>query len=126
MARATKLLMAPLRRAALAVALAMGLWSGSACTSPTLPLPPPASPSIMAGSEAGKVKLSSVQGAEPNAVILILNRDPGLARDKRVSGTIADGAGTWEVEVVAKTGDVLDVSQDNGNVRSPSTTVTVP
>jgi hypothetical protein len=113
--------MAPLRRALYAVAVAVGV----ACTSPTLPLPPPTAPTITAGTEPDTVKLTSVKGSEPNAIIIVINRDTDLPRDKRVSGTIADEAGTWEVEVPAKTGDVLDIAQDNGKVRSSTTTITV-
>ncbi len=90
-----------------------------------MPLPPPASPSITTGSQPGTVKLASVQGAEPNAVILVINRNTALPRDKRVAGTIADQVGSWELEITAATNDVLDIEQDNGNARSPSTTITV-
>ena len=96
-----------------------------ACTSPTLPLPPPATPVISTGSSPDTFKLASIQGAEPNALIVIVNRDETLARDKRVTGTIADGQGSWDANVIAKVGDVLDISQESGTVRSPGTTVTV-
>jgi hypothetical protein len=112
--------MAKRSRAAFVLALALGLG----CTSPTLPLPPPTAPTITAGSTPDTVKLDGTS-AEPNAVIIVVNRNNDLPRDKRVSGTIADEAGTWDVEVVAKTGDALDIAQDNGSVRSPVTTVTV-
>jgi hypothetical protein len=95
------------------------------CTSPTLPLPPPAAPIISVGSEPDTYKLASVEGAEPNAVIIIVNRNEALPRNKRVSGTIADERGTWDVTVTAKVGDVLDVSQESGAIRSPATSVTV-
>lgn len=107
-------------RAVFVLALAAGL----ACTSPTLPLPPPTAPTITAGSRPDTVKLDGTS-AEPNAVILVINRNTDLPRDKRVSGTIADEQGTWDVEVVAKRGDALDIAQDNGTARSPMTTVTV-
>ncbi len=97
----------------------------SACTSPTLPLPPPATPFISAGSSPDTFKLASVQGAEPNALIVIVNRNESLARDKRVTGTIADANGSWDATVTATVGDVLDVSQESGTSRSASTTVTV-
>ncbi len=95
------------------------------CTSPTLPLPPPSSPLFAAGATPGTFKLSSIEGAEPNALIVIVNRNEDLPRNKRVSGTIADERGSWDTEVVAKVGDVLDISQESGSTRSPSTTVTV-
>jgi hypothetical protein len=103
----------------LVAALALG------CTSPTLPLPPPATPVISMGSSPDAFRLASIQGAEPNALIVIVNRDEALPRDKRVTGTIADGQGSWDATVIAKLGDVLDISQESGTVRSPGTTVTV-
>jgi hypothetical protein len=96
-----------------------------ACTSPTLPLPPPAAPLISVGSAPDQFKLSSVNGAQPNALIVIVNRNEALPRNERVSGTIADEQGSWDVEVTAKIGDVLDISQESGTSRSPGTTVTV-
>ena len=96
-----------------------------ACTSPTLPLPPPAAPTFSVGVDAGTFKLSSIDGAEPNAVIIIVNRDETLPRNMRVTGTIADGRGSWDATVVAKVGDVLDIAQESGTTRSPGTTVTV-
>jgi hypothetical protein len=96
-----------------------------ACTSPTLPLPPPALPTISTGSEPDTFTLHSDQGAEPNALIVIVNRREDLARNKRVTGTIADERGSWDATVTAKIGDVLDISQESGATRSPGTTVTV-
>jgi hypothetical protein len=96
-----------------------------ACTSPTLPLPPPAVPIISSGLEPDTFKLSSIAGAEPNALIVIVNRNEELPSNKRVSGTLADAHGSWDVIVVAKIGDVLDISQESGTTRSPGTTVTV-
>ena len=105
--------------AGLAVSLALG------CTSPTLPLPPPIAPFVSKGTEPDTFKLSSIDGAEPNALIVVVNRNEDLPRNKRVSGTIADARGSWDVIVTAKVGDVLDISQEAGSTRSPGTTVTV-
>lgn len=96
-----------------------------ACTSPTLPLPPPSTPSITVGSSPDTFHLSSTNGAEPNAIVIVINRAPDLPRSQRVSGTIADELGTWELDVKARIGDVLDISQESGSTRSPSTTITV-
>lgn len=96
-----------------------------ACTSPTLPLPPPASPVITVGSEPDTFKLASVDGALPNALIVIVNRNEELPPYKRVSGTIADARGSWTAIVTAKVGDLLDISQESGSTSSPGTTVTV-
>lgn len=109
------------RAALVAVAVTLGL----ACTSPTLPLPPPALPSITTGSTPESVRLTSVQGALPNALVLVVNRNEDVPRSERVAGTIADGQGSWELEVRARPGDALDVSQETGAVRSPPITVTV-
>lgn len=97
----------------------------AACTTPTLPLPPPASPSIVEGTEPGTYHLSSLNGAEPNSLIIVVNRNEAVSRDKRVSGTIADGQGSWELDVPATVGDLLDIAQESGTVRSPTITVTV-
>lgn len=94
-----------------------------ACTSPTLPLPPPAVPTITTGIEPDTFRLSSVNGSEPNALIIIVNRNEELPRNKRVSGTIADAQGSWDAVVYAKAGDSLDILQDNGSGTSPATTV---
>ena len=96
------------------------------CASPTLPLPPPSLPAIGASTLAGKVRLSSTRGAEPNAIIVVFNRNPGLPGDQRVSGAQADGVGTWDADVLAAPGDVLDISQEYGTMRSAPTTVQVP
>jgi hypothetical protein len=105
--------------------LALACAGAVACASPTLPLPPPTAPSMVTGSAPDTVKLTSLQGAEPNAVIIVINRNTDLPRDQRVSGTISDEQGSWELEVTARPGDLLDIAQDNGTVRSPHTTVTV-
>jgi hypothetical protein len=114
-----------LRGALLEASLVWALVCVFACTSPTLPLPPPATPVISVGSSPDTFKLASIQGAEPNALIVVVNRDEALPKDKRVTGTIADAVGSWDVTVNAKLGDVLDVSQESGTARSGSTTVTV-
>jgi hypothetical protein len=112
---------------ALAGAVGVGGVAGTtlSCTSPTLPLPPPIAPIVSQGAEPGTVKLASINGAEPNALIIIVNRDETLARNKRVTGTIADENGSWDTVAVAKVGDVLDITQESGTTSSPSTSVTV-
>lgn len=114
-----------MRRIRLVGALSLVAALALACTSPTLPLPPPATPVISTGTSPDTFKLASIQGAEPNALIVIVNRDEALPRDRRVTGTIADEQGSWDATVIAKLGDVLDISQESGTVRSPGTTVTV-
>jgi hypothetical protein len=95
------------------------------CTSPTLPLPPPTNPQVTAGADANHVHLSSVAGSEPNALIVVVNRNTDLARNLRVSGTIADDQGSWDLEVYAHANDTIDISQEVGAVRSPSATIVV-
>jgi hypothetical protein len=97
-----------------------------ACTSPTLPLPPPSAPDFGPSTEAGKVHLSSVHGAESNAIIVIYNRNPAVALDKRVSGAQADPSGSWDADVLATSGDYLDITQEFGSTRSPPNTIKVP
>ena len=98
-----------------------------ACAAPTLPLPPPAVPDVStAGLPAGKVKLASVHGSEPNALIVTYNRNPGLPLDQRVGGAQADGSGTWDAIISATTGDVIDVTEEIGTTRSAPTTLQIP
>ena len=97
-----------------------------ACTSPTLPLPPPAEPSILASVTPGLVTLTSTTGAQPNAIIVVFNTNPAVSRDDRVSATQADERGSWKVDVVASSGDRLDITQEIDTDRSPSTSITVP
>lgn len=92
------------------------------CTSPTLPLPPPALPSITLGPESGTFVLQSDRGALPNALVVIVNRNLALAAEDRVAGTVADSVGSWQATVKGTTGDVVDISQDDGTSRSPTTT----
>ena len=110
------------RRTLVCVALALAF----SCASPTLPLPPPSIPAISASSLPGKVHLSSTHGAEANAIIVIFNQNPKVPRDQRVSGAQADEAGTWQTDVLASPGDVLDVSQEYGTTRSAPVAVQVP
>ncbi len=96
------------------------------CTSPTLPLPPPAEPSVLASITPGHVTLTSTGGAEANAIIVVFNTNPAVSRDDRVSATQADERGSWKVDVVASSGDRLDITQQIDTDRSPSTSITVP
>lgn len=100
--------------------------AGIACASPTLPLPPPEVPTIGPGAMAGQVHLSSTRGAEPNAYILVTNQAANLPVNERAQATEADGQGSWQLDVWAKTGDVLQVQQISGEETSPSASVQVP
>jgi len=113
-----------LRRAAI-VSSALCVCAAS-CASPTLPLPPPEEPVFSPSTEAGHVHLHSSGGAEPNAIIVIVNENTAVPLEQRVTGTEADDTGTWDAEVVATTGDVLDISEEDGDVKSAPTQVMVP
>ena len=98
-----------------------------ACTSPTLPLPPPALPTIsVSETNPQAYHLKSEQGTIGGALVIAVNRDTTMKPEERVSGTIADGDGTWEMDVLGKPGDVLDLSQESGSARSGSIDVTLP
>lgn len=99
---------------------------GIACASPTLPLPPPVAPVVTTGTEPDTYVLSSDRGAQPNALILVINRNEALSREQRVAGTFADDQGSWQLHVVAHEGDVLDVTQEADGDKSSSTSVTIP
>ncbi len=43
-----------------------------------------------------------------------------------MTGSEADDNGSWDAEVLASTGDVLDVSQEYGDTKSAPTQVIVP
>ncbi len=107
-----------LRRRLLLGLLVAPLAVALACNSPTLPLPPPAIPTVSASPEPGKVHLSSDKGAEPNAIIVIINTNPNVTRDKNVGGATADDNGSWFTDVYATDGDVLDISQEFGTTKS--------
>jgi len=96
-----------------------------ACASPTLPLPPPAIPSIASAGE-GQYRLRSEHGVEPNAIVVIINHNTSLSGDDRVSGSEADAQGTWEAVIPASAGDVLDLKQEFGTMTSPETTFQIP
>lgn len=105
-------------------AVALGL-TVAACNSPTLPLPPPALPTISASPEPGKVRLNSDRGAEPNAIIVIINTNPNIPRNRNVGGATADDKGSWFTDVYGADGDVLEISQEFGTTKSAPVRVTV-
>jgi hypothetical protein len=97
-----------------------------ACTSPTLPLPPPAIPTVETdGLPTGKVKLVSVQGADPSAIIVTYNDDPKLPDDERVGGAQADENGSWDATIFASPGDSIEITQQEGLEISPDIIVQI-
>ena len=113
-----------LRRALVALPLVL---LALACASPTLPLPPPVTPTIGTGMDANHVQLvESCGGSEDNAVIIVVNDNPAVTNANAVSGTRADNCGAWTLQVYAHKGDVLEITQQSGAVLSQTLTVQVP
>jgi hypothetical protein len=99
--------------------------AGVACASPTLPLPPPAVPTIDPGPMAGQVHLSSpCGGAETGATVLVIDNNETAA--KRDAVTVADNCGAWSLDAYANKGDYLQVQQIVGSEISSSVSVPVP
>jgi hypothetical protein len=111
------------RQAALVLAIALSALS---CVAPTLPLPPPDAPQVSRGEGDSTFHLSGPHGAQPNAIVVVVNLSQDVPRSKRVSGAQADQGGSWECDVFARAGDFLDLTQEIGTARSPSITVRVP
>ncbi len=109
------------RRALFALLLVVGV---TACLSPTLPLPPPEAPSQSLGNEPGTVHLSSLNGVQGDAFVIIVNRSLAPPGDTGVV-TQADGTGSWQADVKAVNGDHLSISQQVGNDASASKDVIV-
>ena len=102
----------------LAVTAALAL----ACTSPTLPLPPPAAPTETAGTEPGTVVLSGA-GAEPDAFIIVHNLNQNA--NPPIVGTIVGADGKWSVVVFAVKGDVVQIWQETGGDESSAIDFTI-
>jgi hypothetical protein len=113
------------RAIAFAIAIPAMAVASPGCESPTLPLPPPALPAVAPGPDANHVKLvSTCGGAEPNAVIVIVNSSPAVPPDEAVGGSISNGCGAWDAVVYAHVGDYLEITQEYGTTRS--TPIDVP
>ncbi len=103
------------------------LLLGLACASPTLPLPPPETPTLGRGADADHVLLSDpCGGAAADSVIVIINTNPSVSNANAVSGTRADGCGSWRAQAYAHTGDVLEITQQTGTEVSQTLDVSVP
>jgi hypothetical protein len=96
-----------------------------ACQTPTLPLPPPVAPEVDRVGD-NQYRLRSVHGAEPNAIIVIYNRNPAYNLADRAEAVEVDGEGSWEQVVGATPGDFFDLWQESGSNRSPPTTFQIP
>lgn len=90
-----------------------------ACASPTLPLPPPETPEVSSGVDTDHVSLSApCNGAEPGAVIVIVNTNTAVPDDEAVGGAIVGSCGSWDASMYAHAGDVLEITQEVGTTRS--------
>jgi len=98
-----------------------------ACASPTLPLPPPEDPTIGPGPDADHVKLSvPCEGADPGALIVIVNTSATVPGDEAVSGALVSSCGSWDATAYAHSGDFLDITQEIGTERSQPLVIQVP
>jgi hypothetical protein len=98
-----------------------------ACVSPTLPLPPPATPEITAGVDAAHVTLTSgCGGVEDGADVEIINTNPTVPGGQAGVVALASSCGAWSAVVFAHAGDVLSILQQYANVTSAPITVQVP
>ncbi|MEO8876593.1 MAG: hypothetical protein ABI461_13465 [Polyangiaceae bacterium] len=79
----------------------------------------------MSRTDSTHVTLSSAEGVEANAIVVIYNRNPDVSLQERVTGVQADGTGSWKQVIVATVGDVVDVTQEFGTTQSPPTTVQI-
>jgi hypothetical protein len=93
------------------------------CLSPTLPLPPPAPPTEMAGTEPNTIILSGT--GTPEATILIINNDPMFESGQlcgeascQVTATQVDSGGVWTVKVFAVKNDELNITELIGDEES--------
>jgi len=87
------------------------------CTSPTLPLPPPAQPTESAGTQPNTIVLKGT-GAIPTALIIVVNPDTQFTGDQVVEGTEVASDGTWTVTIQAVKGDDLQIIQLAGDETS--------
>jgi hypothetical protein len=96
-----------------------------ACASPTLPLPPPGAPTQESGPDADHIRLVAACGsAEPDALIAIRNN----SNPPNQAGVlvVANGCGAWDApSVLAHRGDVLEITQQFGDLLSQAISVQV-
>ncbi len=97
-----------------------------ACASPTLPLPPPEAPTVQPGLDADHVELvAGCGGAEIDALIVAVNRNPTVPQDQQGASVFANGCGAWRASIYGHKGDPIDITQDYGGVASPPTSIIV-
>jgi hypothetical protein len=105
----------------------VGILCGVACASPTLPLPPPEAPTQTPGVDAAHVELTAgCGGAQGGADIIIINQTLEVTMpDEAGVVSLASACGSWKASVLARTGDVLAISQEAGALASDATVYTV-
>ncbi|MBP9114677.1 MAG: hypothetical protein KBF88_17805 [Polyangiaceae bacterium] len=107
-----------------ALLCAFGALISLSCASPTLPLPPPNTPDVSFESDS-TVKLSSKEGALPEATVIIRNLDTSRPIGEQIEATLADERGNWTKVVKAKRGDILEITQEYRALLSPPTSFEV-
>jgi hypothetical protein len=96
-----------------------------ACTSPTLPLPPPEVPRVTLGPDADHVTLTATCNyPEHNTDIYIVNNN--APNDKRGTIATSDDCGAWTAVVYAHARDSLSITYIVDGMMSLPTVVPVP
>jgi hypothetical protein len=106
----------------------VAILCGVACASPTLPLPPPEAPTQTPGVDAEHVELTAgCGGAQGGADIIIINQTVEATMPDQEVGVVslASACGAWKASVFARSGDVLQISQEAGTLASDATIYTV-
>lgn len=86
------------------------------CTSPTLPLPPPAAPSESLGTDANTIVLTGpVGGAIPGALIVVQNDNPQFTGAPVLEATLVANDGSWTDAILAVKNDHLHITEYVGN-----------
>lgn len=99
-----------------------GVATAVGCLSHTLPVPPPLTPSVSAPDADGIVVLKGGPGsAFPQALVTVWNQRIGEGRS-----ILAKGDGSWQRDIPAQVGDLLQVYQEHDLERSVSVDVQVP
>lgn len=88
------------------------------CLSPTLPLPPPATPSVSAPDESGMVHIEGV--AVPQAEVIAWNR-----RTDVIAGQVTRESPSYSILMAAEVDDTIEVWYIKGDEESPSVKVRV-
>jgi hypothetical protein len=83
------------------------------CLSPTLPLPPPATPTVSGTDAEGNVRLTGY--VEPDSEVFALNRANNV-----ISGQLTP-SGMYDFKIQAEQNDRLSIWYVNDTVQSPST-----